>query len=204
MIMLKNTACPALSLLAPLLLCACNAVERRTQSPPPERQALGVNNALDVGDVFDVRVFGEGDLTGKYRVAAEGTIEFPLIGTLRVAGLLPSQVGALIAGRLRDGILRAPQVSIFVVEQVSKKVHILGQVAKPGTFAYTPGMNIVEAITQAGGFTPLSAKNSTTVTRGESGKQVIYRVRAGDIGDGTASNFYLRPGDIVSVPERFF
>lgn len=203
--MLKNTRNPPrlLALLGAGLL-ACTSADRRPPLPAQEVRSLSTNNALDVGDVFDVRVFGEGDLTGKHRITAEGTIEYPLIGTLRVAGLLPSEVGQLIASRLKDGILRSPQVSIFVLEQVSKKVHILGQIAKPGTLVYTPGMNIVEAITQAGGFTPLSAKNSTTVTRSEAGKQVIYRVRAGDIGDGTARNFTLHPGDIVSIPERFF
>lgn len=187
-------------------LCALSAtacVPPRTVAPPVELRATK-SSTLDVGDVFDVRIFGENDLSGRYRVGGEGAIEFPLIGALKVAGLAPAEVGALIAKRLRDGILRSPQVSIFVVEQVSKKVHILGQVAKPGTFAYAPGMNIVEAITQAGGFTPLAAKNSATVTRAEAGRQVIYRVRAGDISDGTAANFFLRPGDIVSVPERFF
>lgn len=185
------------------VLSATACVPPRTVAPPVELRATK-SSTLDVGDVFDVRIFGENDLSGRYRVGGEGAIEFPLIGALKVAGLAPAEVGALIARRLRDGILRSPQVSIFVVEQVSKKVHILGQVAKPGTFAYAPGMNIVEAITQAGGFTPLAAKNSATVTRAEAGRQVIYRVRAGDISDGTAANFFLRPGDIVSVPERFF
>lgn len=194
-----RTLLPVLCALSSTLAC----VPPRTIAPPVELRATK-SSTLDVGDVFDVRIFGENDLSGRYRVGGEGAIEFPLIGALKVAGLAPAEVGALIARRLRDGILRSPQVSIFVVEQVSKKVHILGQVAKPGTFAYAPGMNIVEAITQAGGFTPLAAKNSATVTRSESGHQVIYRVRAGDISDGTAANFFLRPGDIVSVPERFF
>ena len=123
---------------------ASRAIEIRRSEAPPK-----VDLSLGPGDVFDVRIFGENDLSGRYRVGGEGAIEFPLIGALKVAGLAPAEVGALIARRLRDGILRSPQVSIFVVEQVSKKVHILGQVAKPGTFAYAPGMNIVEAITQA-------------------------------------------------------
>ncbi len=184
------------------LLCAgCHGALRESGG----QQVLSQDDStLGTGDTFDVRVFGEGDLSAKYRVGGDGTIDFPLVGTLKVTGLLPSQVAALIATRLRAGILRSPQVSVYVQEQVSKKIHVLGQVARPGTFTCAAGMNIVEAITQAGGFTPVSAKNSTTVTRTVAGKQFIYRVAAGDISDGMAKNFAVRPGDIISVPERFF
>jgi polysaccharide export outer membrane protein len=63
---------------------------------------------------------------------------------------------------------------------------------------------VVEAITVAGGFTPMAAKNDTTVTRSESGKKTIVKVPVADIGEGKAKNVYLRPGDIISVPERLF
>lgn len=188
------------------ILSACHGAARREPALPIAEQAalLEQDSTLGVGDVFEVRVYGESELSAKHRVGADGTIDFPMIGSLKVAGLLPSQVAAQIAERLRDGILRSPQVSVYVHEHTSKKIHVIGQVAKPGTFPYTAGMNIVEAITQAGGFTPVSAKNGTTVTRIENGRKVIYHVRVGDIGDGLATNFQVRPGDIISVPERFF
>ncbi|MCS6914534.1 MAG: polysaccharide biosynthesis/export family protein [Myxococcales bacterium] len=189
-----------------LILAACHPAARREPALSIAEQTalLEQDSTLGVGDVFEVRVYGESELSAKYRVGADGTIDFPLIGNVKVAGLLPSQVAAHIADRLRDGILRSPQVSVYVHEHTSKKIHVIGQVARPGTFPYTAGMNIVEAITQAGGFTPVSAKNGTTVTRIENGRKVIYHVRVGDIGDGLAANFQLRPGDIISVPERFF
>lgn len=193
---------PLVGLIA--ILADCHGPERRSRNGVPTEPPSRADATLGIGDTFDVRVFGESDLTSRYRVGSDGTIDFPLIGAVHVAGLLPSQAAALIAARLQDGILRSPQISIYVIEQISKKIHVLGQVAKPGTFTYSAGMNVVEAITLAGGFTPVSAKNGTTVTRMENGKQVIYRIPAGDIGDGTASNFFLHPGDIVSVPERFF
>jgi polysaccharide export outer membrane protein len=185
-----------------LLLAGCHGAYRDPSSAQPV--IVTGDTTLGVGDTFEVRVFGESDLSGRYRVGGDGTIDFPLVGTIKVVGLIPSQAGAEIGRKLKEGILRSPQVSIFVVDQVSKKIHILGEVAKPGTFNYSIGMNIVEAISQAGGFTPLSAKNGTTVTRMENGKQIIYKVPAGDIGNGVAKNFAVRPGDIISVPERFF
>lgn len=171
--------------------------EKATPPPAPDL-------TLGIGDVFDVRVFGESELSGTYRVGAEGTITFPLAGVIAVVGLEPQAVAKRIADKLADGILRSPQVTVLVKEQTSKKVYVMGQVSKPGTLTFTPSMTVVEAITAAGGFTPMAAKNDTTVTRTESGKKTTLRVPVDDIGSGRARNVYLQPGDIISVPERLF
>jgi protein involved in polysaccharide export with SLBB domain len=163
-----------------------------------------VDTSLGVGDSFEVRVFGEPDLTGLYKVGSEGNINFPLVGVLHVEGLDAQGTAKLIADRLRQGMLRDPQVTVLVKEQTSKKIYVLGQVGRPGTFTYTPSMSVVEAITVAGGFTPLAARNDTTVTRNELGRKTIVRVPVADIGEGKAPNLFLRPGDIISVPERIF
>jgi polysaccharide export outer membrane protein len=162
------------------------------------------DTSLGVGDTFEVRVFGENDLSGLYKVGTEGNINYPLVGVLHVEGLDAQAVAKLIADKLREGILRDPQVTVLVKDQTSKKIYIIGQVGHPGTFNYTPSMNVVEAITVAGGFTGLAAKNDTTITRNEQGKKTIVRVPVADIGEGKAQNVYLRPGDIISVPERIF
>ena len=160
--------------------------------------------ALAPGDTFDVRVFGEVEMSGSYRVAPDGTIDFPLIGRVKVEGLLSQTLAQELRNRLKDGYLRNPQVSIAIKEQASKKIIVIGQVAKPGTFAYSPSMSIVEAITVAGGFTPMAAKNDTTITRVEDGRKTSFRVPVSDISEGKASNYFLRPGDIILVPERLF
>jgi protein involved in polysaccharide export with SLBB domain len=183
-------------------LVACgpstHTVVEQTVIPPPADTSLGV------GDSFEVRVFGEGDLSGLYKVGSEGNIDFPLVGVLHVEGLDQQGVAKLIASRLREGILRDPQVTVLIKEQGSKKVYVLGQVGHPGTFNYTPSMSVVEAITVAGGFTGLAAKNDTTITRSQQGKKMIVKVPVADIGEGRAPNVYLHPGDIISVPERIF
>src|SRR5262245_13275873 len=109
-------------------------VEAPTPVPPAD-------TTLGIGDTFEVRVFGETDLSGLYRVGGEGSITFPLVGEIAVEGLEPQEVAKRIAGKLAQGILRNPQVNVFVKEQTSKKIYIMGQVAKPGTIAYTPSMN---------------------------------------------------------------
>jgi protein involved in polysaccharide export with SLBB domain len=189
-------------LVACALLVACGPSNRTVVEQP--LPALNVDTSLGVGDSFEVRVFGETDLSGTYKVGSEGNIDFPLLGVIHVAGLDAQAAAKLIADKLREGILRDPQVTVLVKDQTSKKVYILGQIGKPGTYSYTPAMSVVEAITVAGGFTPLAAKNDTTVTRIERGKKTVTRVPVADIGEGKAPNLYLLPGDIISVPERIF
>jgi polysaccharide export outer membrane protein len=179
---------------------ACGPSARTAMEVPPPNG----DSALGVGDTFDVRVFGEADLSGTYRVGPEGTITFPLAGVVKVEGLDSQAAAKKIAERLADGILRNPQVTVLVKEQTSKKVVVMGQVSKPGTFAYTPSMTILEAITQAGGFTQISAKNDTSITRTVDGNKTTTKVPVGDISEGKAKNVYVRPGDIISVPERIF
>ncbi len=188
------------------LLSAVSLVPACGHSVPPAMEAPPqvVDTALGIGDVFEVRVFGETDLSGSYRVGGGGTITFPLAGVIKVEGLEPQQAAKAIAERLADGILRNPQVSVLVKEQTSKKLVVMGQVSKPGTYSYTPSMTILEAVTLAGGFTPISAKNDTTITRMEKGTKVTTKIPVADISEGKARNVYVRPGDIISVPERLF
>jgi polysaccharide export outer membrane protein len=185
-----------------VFLAGCGpAVTSVVEQPVPVPAA---DTTLGIGDTFDVRVFGEPDLSGTYRVSAEGTINFPLAGEIKVDGLDPLHAARRIAERLSDGILRNPQVSVLVKELTSKKIYVIGQVARPGTIVYSPSMNVVEAITLSGGFTTVAAKNDTTITRFEDGRKTIVRVPVADIGEGKAKNVYLRPGDMISVPERIF
>jgi polysaccharide export outer membrane protein len=165
----------------------------------------GEDTTLGAGDVFDVRVFGEADLSGTYRVAQDGTIDFPLVGRLAVASREPTEVADLIASRLRDGgMLRNPQVSVLVKEYNSKRISVVGAVARPGTFPMSAGLTVVQAISLAGGFTPLASRNQTVVTRRVGDRVFRYRVAVDDVTDGQVADFPLAAGDILYVPERVF
>jgi polysaccharide export outer membrane protein len=160
---------------------------------------------MGAGDVFTVRVFNEPDLTNDYRVDSDGTIDYPLIGKVKVEGKRPAQIAAEIAFRLRDGqFLRSPQVSIFVKEYNSKTIQVLGQVQKPGRFPYYDNMSAVEALSLAGGFTPLAWRDRTTLTRTADGKQTTQEIKLGDMVSGRVRNVVLKPGDRLNVPERPF
>ncbi len=186
-------------------LCGCHpSANDPSQAILAQAGGLADDLALGPGDRFDVRVFGEPDFTGTYRVDPDGTISYPYIGTIKVEGLRPNELARTLRDRLEQNYLRHPQVTILVQEQVSKKITVLGQVSHPGTFPYTANMNLVEAITMAGGFTPLAWRDRTKITRIENGKKLSIEVPAGSMGEGRARNIPVRPGDIVAVPERLF
>ena len=203
---------PALALVGALLLAALLYDGSAGCTPPPtpydppapkEREEEREDAArLGPGDVFDLRVFGQEELSGTHRVSPRGTILVPLIGSVSVVGLMPPEVAGLVAERLRDGYLREPHVTVFVQEYNSKRFFVLGAVAKPGSFAYQENMTIVEAIAIAGGFKDLANPDGTVVTRVIDDVERRYVVPVESISRGETPNFVLHPGDIVFVPER--
>lgn len=157
---------------------------------------------LGAGDVIHIKVFREPDLTGDYEVGQDGKILFPLIGSIKVEGLNTEDVAQKIQNELiKKGFLKDPFVSVVVKKFRSKRIYVLGQVARPGTLIYQEGMTIVQAIAQAGGFKKAASTNHVIVTRmTKKGKQKII-VPVEKITEGKAPNFTLAPGDIVYVPE---
>ena len=184
------------------LACACAGRDRGFDVAVPQ---AGKDMTLGPGDTFELNVYGEKELSGRYQVADDGTINFPLVGIVSVGGKVPTSVARAIQDELQTKqILRNPSVSIFVLEYASKRISIMGQVKSPGSLAWTAGMSVVRAISVAGGLTPLAAANDTIVTRTEDGKPKRYRVSVRRISEGQEQDFVLQAGDIVYVPERLF
>jgi protein involved in polysaccharide export with SLBB domain len=197
---------PALAALALVIGCGHGA-RTRPVAPAPAvdvgAAALGAS-ALGPGDVFEVRVYQEPELSGLYQVGPRGDVIFPLCKRVVVGGLTPNGAAEALRACLAQDFMRDPQVSVLVKEYNSKKVFVFGEVQKPGTFTFEDGMSIVQAVTLAGGFTRSAAQNSTSVTRRVNGAEVKMKVTVQDIALGKAPNFTLEPGDIVFVPESLF
>lgn len=176
--------------------------------PPPSKYPTSEvhieDTTLGAGDIFEVRVYRQEAMTSTFNVSPEGTISFPLIGEVKVAGKTPKQVEEDIRVRLADGYIINPQVSVLVKEYRSHNVSVFGQVQKPGKLPFSHNMTIVDAISQAGGFSPMAKKNAVTVTRAEGQAKKTYTVPVESIADGEAPNFYVRPNDVIWVPERLF
>jgi protein involved in polysaccharide export with SLBB domain len=191
-------------LAAAFLLTACGHT-RQQRATPAETIFIEPDEQLGIGDVFEVRVAGEADLSGPYQIAADGTIYYPYVGRVPAVGKTSGDIQRFITEQLKQNhILVSPQVSIFVREWNSRKVSVLGQVNKPGSVTYFPRMTIVDAIAAAGGFTGIAAKNSVTLRREVRGRVNSLSYPVADISEGRAGNVFLLPGDVLVVDERMF
>jgi protein involved in polysaccharide export with SLBB domain len=177
-------------------------------TPPKPTVAAGEigssEDRIGMDDTFDVRVYGEADLSGTFRVATDGTIDYPLAGRIQVAGLRTGEIQQLLVTKLKDRYLTDPQVIVTIKERNSQKISVLGQVTKPGQVAYYPNMTIVDAIASAGGFTGIAAKNSVTLRREVAGTIQSHSFRVADISEGRSPNVMVLPGDVLVVDERVF
>src|SRR4051812_5774659 len=162
-----------------------------------------VDATLGPGDVFDVRVFEEPDLSGTYRIDPEGSIDYPLVGHVEVSGKLPGEIAQLLREKL-VAFVHKPSVSVFVREMNSKHVIVYGQVQKPGTFPYVDAMTISQAISLAGGFTAMAARERVMVSKFDKDKQQVIEIDLRSIATGRTPNYFVSPGDEVYVPERMF
>ena len=169
----------------------------------PDTKTLLQSATLGPGDVVEIRVYQEKELSGLFRVGTDGTFSYPLVGVVKALGQTSSSLTELLVKKLGSGYLRQPQVSVFVKEFNSKKVFVLGEVRKPGTFRYEDKMTIIQAVTLAGGLKSLAAKDRLILTRVVQGDEQKFIVPFARISEGRTSNIFLQPGDIVFVPESW-
>ena len=155
------------------------------QTTPSEE----LNYHLGPGDELNIRVLGAENLSGAYTVADNGTIQFPLIGNVKAAGLTRAQVEREVAGGLRDGYVRDPRVTVSVTRY--RPFYIYGEVTKPGKYDYTPGMSVLSAVSVANGFTPRANTSYVVISRDGQDHKAVGKTP-------------VLPDDIIKVPERFF
>jgi protein involved in polysaccharide export with SLBB domain len=186
--------------LSSALLAACGPPPRALDLPPPVEVTT-----LGVGDVFDMRVVGEAGLPITYTVAPDGTVDFPYIKRIQVAGLEPQDVAELVRKKLIEReILADPSVSVSMKEYNSKRIEIIGEVMKPGSIPLVPGMTLLRAISIAGGFNAMAKREVVTIRRKVKGGTRAGTVSVQDIIDNRIPDPFMQAGDSVYVPQRVF
>jgi polysaccharide export outer membrane protein len=159
--------------------------------------------ALGPADKLELTIFyGTKESKTTYTLDSSGQMDVQFIGTVKAGGKDAREVKDEIQTRLADGYLVSPVVHLSVVEINSLKCSVSGEVLHNGTIRFTPGMTIVEAIAQSGGFAPLARKNLVRVTRKIAGRAEVYKLPVELIREGKRPNFPMMPGDEVWVPER--
>jgi protein involved in polysaccharide export with SLBB domain len=168
--------------------------------------APSLSTVVGPGDVFEVYVLGEKEIPKEFRIQPDGTIDFPYLDRVTVAGLEPQQIEELLKKELVERrILVSPQVTLIVKQYNSKKVSVVGAVQKPGSLPWTEGMKLIDAISLAGGLTSLADGDHVRITRNvEASKTVTATVSVDDITDGKLQDIPLQAGDTIKVDQRVF
>ena len=148
---------------------------------------------LDSGDRLRIVVFGQDGLSNSYTVDAAGNITMPLIGAVPARGSSTSELARTVGARLRNGFIREPHVAIEI--ESYRPFFILGEVTYPGQYPYVPNMTVETAVAIAGGFTPRAYRWTVKVARNQGGQS--YRM-------SVPLTYALRPGDTISIDERWF
>ncbi len=167
----------------------------------PSVVQAALDHILVPGDVLDILVLGDGDLTRTVTVRPDGKISFPLLGELDVAGLTPAQVADLLSTRLKQ-YLKNPTVTVTVSHVAPSFVTVMGVgITRPGAYEMQSGWTVMDAIMAAGGVAPRAAlKRAVLIRRGKPDPIPLDLERLLS-GDQTA-NRTLESGDTILVPSQ--
>lgn len=157
------------------------------------QRAITENYQLASGDILKINVFGHEDISGDYEVDGTGQITFPLLGLVRAEGMTIEQLRVEIQEALNRDYLVDPRVSVEVLNY--RPIYVLGQVNSPGSYAYSVGMTVRQAVALAGGYTRRADNDDMKLIRMENGVQQELEVQEEDT---------ILPGDTLEVLRRFF
>ncbi len=183
----------AAALAAPLALGACAHNGQTFRHSEAFTASLHEPYTLATGDRLRILVFGQDALSNSYTVDSQGHLSMPLIGQVGALGQTTKSLEALIATRLRGGFLRDPKVSVEV--ELYRPFFILGEVTTSGQYPFVNGMTIQTAVAIAGGFQPRADRHVATISRMINGEVVSGKVPL---------DTPVRPGDTITIRERFF
>ena len=187
------------------------------------KQNMTEAHKLTSGDMLKVTVYKEPDLSGEFEVKDDGTITYPLLGSVDLKGLTTVEAEAKIAGLLKQGYVANPYVQLNVMPpavpstiinpsqneapsmQIGQSVTVLGCVGKPGLYPMPADKNltVLQLIAFAGGFTRYASLSNTKIIRTNSdGKKETIYPHVNSAINGNGEDMVLEPGDMVYVPER--
>jgi polysaccharide biosynthesis/export protein len=166
------------------------------QEPPVPPQSGYV---IQSGDLLQVRVFNQPDMSARVRVRDDGKISIPFLNDVTAVGLTPNALAQQIQTRLKE-FINAPVVTISLEETRPFSISVIGEVNKGGVYALPPGAGVLQALAAAGGLTQYASKNKIFVVR-DSPERARIRFEFEQLtqAEGKAATFRLRVGDIVVV-----
>ena len=178
----------------------------RAPSEPGTVSATSPQYILRQGDVVQVKVYQEEDLTSIARIGREGTITMPLLGSVKVVSNSLEQATILIRDLLAKDYLVNPQVNLNVTEFAKRRYTVLGQVQRPSTYDMPPdeSVSLLQAIATAGGYTRIGNPRKITVQRAVGKESQVLRLDAEAMAqDKKGKPFEILPDDVIIVGEKW-
>jgi polysaccharide export outer membrane protein len=182
---------------------AATAEAQSAAVPPPPQFTESDPSSYRVGpeDVLEISVWREDALKKEVLVRPDGGLSYPLIGDVQAAGKTVNEIRAEVAKRL-EKFIPEPAVSVTVLKVGSQRVYVLGKVTKPGEFAVGRYVDVLQALSMAGGLTQFAESNEIRVMRREGDRQIVLPFEYARVirGQKLEQNIQLRGGDVVVVP----
>jgi polysaccharide export outer membrane protein len=179
------------------------ATDYTKQAEPAAKSGAGVEQpqgyVVGVEDELQISVWREPELSAVVVVRPDGMITLPLLNDVKAAGLKTQELQKLLEEKFK-GFVNEPQVTVIVRAIRSRKVFLVGQVAKQGTYPLNGDMTVLQLLSEAGGLGTFAKADSIYVLREQSGKKIRIPFRYKKAVAGKSENVVLQPGDMVVVP----
>ena len=152
-------------------------------------------------DVLTIVVWKERDLSGTVTVRPDGKITLPLVNEIKVVGMTPAHLQVLLTEKFKP-FLTVPQITVEVNQINSRRVYLIGEVQKTGTYVLNSTTTVLQVIAEAGGFRDFAKPKDIYILRNQGGKQTRYPFNYPDVirGKKAEQNIVLQPGDLIVVP----
>lgn len=195
------------------ILAGCSSQPRLSVDSAAYKQSIAIEEIpayrVGVDDTLQINVWRNPDLSVTVPVRPDGMISMPLIGDVKAAGLKPETISYNIEKQLKNYV-RDPNVTIMVTglqsHEYLSRIRVTGAVNNPISLNYRQGMTVLDAVLAAGSTNDFAAPNKTHLYRKINGKTRVIEIYLGDIlfQGKLKTNINLKPGDIITVPEKLF
>lgn len=185
---------------------ASGGAEKSSAGAAPNVNVVSPEYVLRPGDVVQVKVYQEDDLTALSRIGKDGFITMPLLGSVKVVSNTVDQATTLIRDGLAKDYLVNPQVTLNVTEFAKRRFTVLGQVQRPGTYDMPSdeSVSLLQAIATAGGYTRIGSPRKITVQRTVGNENKIIQLDAEAMArDKKQKVFEIHTDDVIVVGEKW-
>ena len=169
-------------------------------TPTDDPSAVPVDYVIGVDDILTIAFWRDEAMSSDVVVRPDGKITLPLLNEIDAVGLRPDELRQRIteaASKINEG----PNVNVIVKQINSRKVYVMGEVAKTGPYPLSGRMDVLQVLTLAGGLTEYANKGDISILRTENGKQTRFKFNYNDVvqGKNLVQNIELKPGDTIVV-----